>query len=129
MKHKVTMEVVEDGMKAFSKRVLSNARKLDRGEPLEGKTVIYFESASDMLRMLTTERVRLMEELREAGPVSITILAGKLGRNKRAVSRDVAAMREAGVLKTKYVSNAGHGRHLIVSPASKKIELKSEIYY
>jgi predicted transcriptional regulator len=129
MKHKVEMQVVEDGMKAFFKRAHENARKLDRGEPLEGKTVIYFESASDMLRMLTTERVRLMEELREAGPVSITILAGKLGRNKRAVSRDVAAMREAGVLKTKYVSNAGHGRHLIVSPASKKIELKSEIYY
>jgi predicted transcriptional regulator len=68
-----------------------------------------------------------MRELRTAGPLSITILADSLGRNKRAVSRDVTAMREAGVLKTKYVSNAGHGRHLIVMPAAKRVELKSTL--
>jgi predicted transcriptional regulator len=127
MPHKVKIEVVEDGMDAFFKRVRSNARKLDRGEPIPNESVIFFESSIDMLRMLTTERVKLMRELRAAGPVSITILADKLGRNKRAVSRDVTAMREAGVLKTKYVSNAGHGRHLLVMPAAKRVELKSTL--
>jgi predicted transcriptional regulator len=114
-------------MEAFSKRVIANARKLDRGEPLPNETVIFFESSVDMLRMLTTERVKLMRELRIKGPISITILADTLGRNKRSVSRDVTAMREAGVLKTKLVSNAGHGRQLIVMPAAKRVELKSTL--
>jgi len=127
MAHKVKIEIVKDGMDAFFKRAHSNARKLDRGEPIPSETVIYFENSIDMLRMLTTERVRLMRELRATGPLSITILADSLGRNKRAVSRDVTAMREAGVLKTKYVSNAGHGRHLIVMPAAKRVELKSTL--
>jgi len=127
MKHNVTMEVVEDGLAAFSKRVLANARKLDRGESIEDKTVIYFENAYDMFKMLTTERVRLMRELRSAGPVTITILADSLGRNKRAVSRDIAAMRAAGVLKTSYVTNTGHGRKLLIKPVAKRIELKSTI--
>jgi predicted transcriptional regulator len=112
-------------MDAFFKRVRANARKLDRGESLPNESVIFFENSVDMLRMLTTERVKLMRELRTKGPISITILADSLGRNKRSVSRDVTAMREAGVLKTKLVPNAGHGRQLIVSPAAKRVELKS----
>ncbi len=125
MPRKVTVAIVEDGMDAFFKRVRANARKLDRGESLPNESVIFFENSVDMLRMLTTERVKLMRELRTKGPISITILADSLGRNKRSVSRDVTAMREAGVLKTKLVPNAGHGRQLIVSPAAKRVELKS----
>jgi predicted transcriptional regulator len=127
MPRKVTVAIVEDGMDAFFKRVRANARKLDRGEPLPNESVIFFENSVDMLRMLTTERVKLMRELRTKGPISITILADTLGRNKRSVSRDVTAMREAGVLKTKLVSNAGHGRQLIVMPAAKRVELKSTL--
>lgn len=127
MPRKVTVAIVEDGMDAFFKRVRANARKLDRGEPLPNESVIFFENSVDMLRMLTTERVKLMRELRTKGPISITILADSLGRNKRSVSRDVTAMREAGVLKTKLVSNAGHGRQLIVMPAAKRVELKSTL--
>jgi len=125
MRHKINVEVVEDGFKAFFKKTHERARALDRGEKIPSETTVYFESAADMFRMLTTQRVRLMQELRETGPVSITILADSLGRNKRAVSRDVSSMREAGVLKTEYAANAGHGRRLIVKPIAKRVELKT----
>jgi len=115
------------GIDGFFRRARAHAQALDRGEALPNEMVIAFENPSDLLRMLSAEKQRLMDSLREAGPVSITVLADKLGRNKRAVSRDVSLMRHHGLLKTKYVSNAGHGRNLVVMPVAKRIELKSTI--
>jgi predicted transcriptional regulator len=124
---KIKIIVDKTGIDGFFRRTLAHARALDRGDRTPNDSIIAFESASDMLRVFNSERVRLIETLRTTGPVSITILAETPGRNKRAVSRDVAAMRQACVLKTELVSNAGNGRQLIVMPAARRVELKSTL--
>ncbi|MDP9039739.1 MAG: hypothetical protein M3O02_10775 [Acidobacteriota bacterium] len=50
-----------------------------------------------------------------------------LGRNRRAVSRDVTTLKEHGLVTTRYVTNPGHGRNLVVRRAAKRLELKAAI--
>ncbi len=127
MARKIKIIVDKTGIDGFFRRARAHACALDNGEPIPDESVIAFENPLDMFRVLTTERVRLIGSLRETGETPISELAIRLGRNKRAVSRDVSAMREAGVLKTKYVTNPGHGRQLLVMPAAKKVELTSTL--
>lgn len=127
MTRKVSVVVDKAGAEGFFRRAREHARVLDAGEDLPDETVIAFEDPADMMKMLTSARIRLLASLRQDGEVRITDLAARLGRDKRAVSRDVIAMREHGLLLTKYVSNAGHGRNLVVMPSAKRVELKAAI--
>jgi predicted transcriptional regulator len=127
MTRKVSVLVVEDGMDEFFKRAHNHARILDRGEALPGETTIIFEDPVQLLGMLTVERKRLLYTLRDEGATPITALAERLGRDKRAVSRDVSAMRERGMVKTKYVFDAGKKRNMVVMPTAKRLELKAAI--
>jgi len=127
MKGKTSIIVDERGMEGFFERAHARAQAMDRGERLPSERVIAFERAEDMLRMMTTERVRLLDDLRNAGESRITDLAARLGRDKRAVGRDVNDMREHGLVRTKYITNAGHGRKLVVMPTAKRLKLKAAI--
>jgi predicted transcriptional regulator len=123
----VSLIVDESGAEGFFKRARAHAQALDRGEKIPARTVIAFENSADFFRMITGERMRLLELLRDVGESPITELAAQLNRNKRAVSRDVSELREHGLLLTKYVTNAGHGRNLVVMRAAKRLELKAAI--
>lgn len=127
MTRKVKISVDPSGAEGFFRRAREHARALDRGEVLKEEAVIAFEDPADMMHMLTTERIRLLGSLKRDGAAPITDLALRLGRNKRAVNRDVVALREHGLLATRYVTNTGHGRNLVVSPAAKRLELKASI--
>ncbi|GAC1430947.1 MAG: hypothetical protein NVSMB62_28160 [Acidobacteriaceae bacterium] len=127
MKRKVNVVVVEDGVDEFFRRARRNARALDRGEILPDESTIIFEDPAHLLRMLTAEKKELMKALRSGGPTPIGALAERLGRDKRAVSRDVAAMREHGLVRTEYVAGAGKRRNLVVMPTAKRLELKAAI--
>jgi predicted transcriptional regulator len=128
MTRKVSVIVDRDGAEGFFRRAQEHARALDTGEELPDETVIAFEDPAEMMKMLTSARMRLLALLREGGEVRTADLAERLGRDKRAVSRDVMAMRAHGLVLTKYVSNAGHGRNLVVMPSAKRVELKAAIY-
>ena len=127
MAGKVSVIVDESGAGGFFKRARSHAKALDRGETIRSETVIAFEDPADFMRMITRERLRLLESLRDAGESPITELALRLKRNKRAVSRDVSALKEHGLLVTKYVTNAGHGRNLVVMRTAKRLKLRAAI--
>ncbi|HZY62141.1 MAG TPA: hypothetical protein VFE38_06395 [Edaphobacter sp.] len=127
MTRKVSIAVDRNGLKNFFRDSLERAKALDRGELLPEEVRITFEDPSEMMRMLTTERVRLLDSLKHEGEAQITDLAVRLGRNKRAVSRDVSVLREHGLLITKYVTNSGHGRNLVVSSAARVLELRAAI--
>jgi predicted transcriptional regulator len=127
MTRKVNVLVVEDGVDEFFKRAHEHARMLDRGELLPGETTIIFEDPAQLLGMLTKERKRLLHSLRDEGATPLAALAERLGRDRRSVSRDVTAMREHGLVKTKYVVGAGKRRNLVVAPAAKRLELKAAI--
>lgn len=117
----------KSGSAGFFRRAKAHARALDRGELLKEEVVIAFEDPADFLKVMTKERFRLLASLQKEGSKPITDLASGLGRQKRAVTRDVTALSKYGLLKKKLVVNAGHGRHLIVTPVAKRIELKASI--
>lgn len=127
MSRKISILADREGKEGFFRRAHAHARALDAGERLPDEVVIAFEDPADMLKMLTAERLRLLTSLRDAGETRISDLADRLGRDKRAVSRDVNAMRVHGLVLTKYVANAGHGRNLVVMPLAKRVELKAAI--
>jgi len=66
MKSKV---IFETGTAAeFFERTKEHARKLDRGEKLAPEIRFTFEDPADLLRVLSTERLRLLKTRNEANP-------------------------------------------------------------
>lgn len=110
----------------FFRRVLTHAEKLDRGEDIEPGITITFEDPLEMLNILTSERVRLLRTSK-AGALPISDLASALDRDVRAVSRDVVRLERAGLLRTSYRVNPGHGRYKVVEPVAKEYVLTASI--
>ena len=113
-------------MDEFFERVRKNAAKLDRGERIRPGITITFEDPLEMLNVLTSERVRLLGKAK-AGAVPISDLASRLKRDVRAVSRDVVRLEKAGLLRTSYRVNPGHGRYKVVEPVAKEYNLVASI--
>jgi predicted transcriptional regulator len=107
-----------DGFEGIRKRSKERAKKLDRGELLEGEKILTFENA---FTTLTRARIGVYRKVREKESVSITALAGSLKRPREAVSRDVTALHSVGLVRLRNVANPGHGRTVMVSPVAKKI--------
>ncbi len=122
MSKKVKVRVTNDGLKGFFGRALEHARKLDRGEKLAAQMTISFENPSDIMQILSPQRIRVLEFAKKRGrPVSS--LASGLKRDTRAVSRDVELLEQFGLLRTRYEANPGHGRRRIVEPCAEKYQL------
>ena len=110
----------------FFARAKEHARALDRGEVLPKELSITFEDASDMVSVLSAQRLRLLQAARrEELPVSQ--LALNLKRDVRAVSRDIALLEQFGLLTTRYEVNPGHGRQRIISSTAKKFQLMAVV--
>ncbi len=111
----------------FVDRVRRNAAKLDRGDSVRPEITITFEDPLEMLDVLTAARVRLLRKTKAAGALPISELASGLKRDVRAVSRDVLRLEKAGLLRTSYRVNPGHGRFKVVEPLAKKYALMAII--
>jgi predicted transcriptional regulator len=122
MSKRATVNITNDGAKGFFTRAREHARKLDRGEEPGLELTISFESAADMMKVLSPERVRILTAARE-GVHSVSILASELNRDTRAVSRDVDLLERFGLLSTRYEVNPGHGKLRIVEPRADKYRL------
>lgn len=110
----------------FFGRVRAHAEKLDRGESLPAEITISFENPMELLNILTPERVRLLRQAK-TGLLPISDLASGLGRDVRAVSRDVILLEKAGLLRTSYRANPGHGRRKIVEPVAREYKLTANL--
>ncbi len=110
----------------FFSRLSGNAEKLDRGESLPAEITISFEDPMELLNVLTAERVRLLRRAK-AGSLPISDLASGLKRDVRAVSRDVILLEKAGLLRTSYRANPGHGRLKIVEPVAQEYRLTASL--
>ena len=106
----------------FFDRLRERAKKLDRGETLPPGITISFEDPMDLLKVITSERVRLLRRVKEESQ-QISVLALGLKRDVRAVSRDVSLLEKAGLLRTSYRSNPGHGRLKVVEPVAQEYKL------
>ena len=116
------VNIATGSVDAFFDRVRNHAAALDRNEPIAPEITITFEDPLEMLNVLSAERVRLLRKAK-SGAVPIVALASGLKRNVRAVSRDVDRLEKAGLLRTSYRVNPGHGRHKIVEPVAREYNL------
>lgn len=121
---KVTLRA--DGLKGHRARALERARKIDQGELLEKEVALNFADPLDMASVLTAQRMRLLTMVRRER-LSITGLAAALKRDPKSVRRDVIKLEEAGVVRTYFNVNPGHGRVKLVAPAAEQIELTTII--
>lgn len=118
--------VATGSAEAFIARSLARARKLDRGARLAPELTMTFEDPSDLVRVLSAERVRLLNAVRaKATPVSE--LALTLRRDRKSVRRDVSLLESFGLVKSHEEPNPGHGRRRIVAPCAKKYQLVATI--
>ena len=111
---------------AFFRRSTTRAQKLDRGEKLLPEMRLTFEDPADLLRVLTTQRVRVLDAVRK-NPAPVSELATVLKRDRTAVRRDVRILMTFGLVNTREETNPGHGRRKIVGPMASKCELVTTI--
>jgi len=104
----------------------SNARRLDRGKRLEPGLTLSFEDPADFLEVITPARVRLLQEI-DRKAVAIFALAVALARDPSAVRRDVALLESKHLVRTRKVSNPGHGTRTLVERAAASIELSASV--
>ena len=124
MKNKVTLEI--GTLDEYVERSRERAKKLDRGEKLAPEIRLTFEDPADLLRVLAGERLRVLRTIREQR-TTVSGLAAILGRDRKAVSRDVKLLESLGLLKTYRESNPGHGVNTIVEPLAKKYHLTATL--
>jgi predicted transcriptional regulator len=123
---KSKIEVRSESTESFFDRLRDHARKLDRSEVLAATVTISFEDPVEMSRVLSSERVRLLRCVK-AKSQQISVLASGLKRDVRAVSRDVSLLEKAGLVRTTYRSNPGHGRLKVVEPVAQNYRLVASL--
>ena len=120
------VKVSSGTVEAFVERSLERARKLDRRERLPSEITMTFEDPSDLVRVLSAERVRVLYAVR-AKPAPVSKLAATLRRDRKAVRRDVSLLESFGLVKTREEANPGHGRRRVVEPRAAKYQLVATI--
>jgi predicted transcriptional regulator len=118
--------VKSGAVEAFIERSLKRARKMDRGERLPSEITMTFEDPSDLIRVLSAERVRMLRAVR-AMPAPVSELALALRRDRKAVRRDVSLLQSFGLVNTREEANPGHGRRRVVEPRAAKYRLVATI--
>lgn len=86
----IQVESVETGFRRFK-------QAWETGE-YQGE-FITFDSIETMLKTLTSRRWELVRMLQKQGPMSLRALARQLGRDVKNVHRDVAALKEIGLIE------------------------------
>jgi len=125
-KRAVNMKVSTGTADEFFERSLERARKIDRGEKLIPEITLTFEDPAEMMQLLSTQRVRIIECLRK-NSVPISELATILKRDRKAVSRDVKLLESFGLVKTHDTPNPGHGKMKVVETLAAKYQLVATI--
>lgn len=118
--------IAVEGFEAMRKRSLERARRLDRREHVEAERRISFEHPEDMASFLSSRRLNVLRAAMEQ-PRSVTELAAALKRNRPAVSRDVRALKQVGLIELNKQSNPGHGQVQIVRASARKFEFRFQL--
>ena len=107
----------------FFRRGKLLARLADAGAPLPEERTVSFEDPADLLRLLTASRLDLFRSVKDA-PGSITVIAGRLHRDRSAVKRDVDQLAQAGLvtIETKILAGHGHMKEVRASAACVRLE-------
>ena len=110
----------------FFQRGHKIARLADRAESLPEEYVISFEDPAEMLKLLTTTRLALLQTLKEQ-PGSITQLAQRLHRNRSAVKRDVDVLARYGLVTVEPIIFPGRDQMEEIHPRAGRLRLEASI--
>lgn len=96
----------------FRDDVIKTWKAAERGEERESAydLVLSFPDLSWLAKILSPERLRIIQTIREQKPESIYQLAKILGRATTNVQKDVHALAEFGILELKIVKKKGQKR-------------------
>jgi len=123
---KTRVQIRVSSTEDFFARMKTLAQRLERGEEVSSGITVSFEDPQEMMRVLSSQRARLLRCVREQA-MPIAELASELSRDIRAVSRDVNMLEEAGLLRSSYQTNPGHGRLRIVEPVAQEYLLQATL--
>lgn len=95
------------------------------GRRLKPHVSVSFESVGALLAVLSPKRYELFEAVkRHGGFESIEDLAREVDRDRAAVSRDLKALGDAGLLQVREAVFPGHGKRTEVAPVAEKLHLE-----
>lgn len=110
----------------FFERGRNYAKRVRSGAPLGKSHLITFEDPIDMMRILSPAKLALLRAVK-AHPGSIGSIAARLGRDRSAVTREVAQLRRVGLVRVVEEVLPGHGRMKKVSSVASEIRLEAII--
>ena len=93
----------------FFSRGKALARLADAGQPIPEERTVSFEDPADLLRLLTARRLDVFRSVK-GEPGSITVIAGRLHRDRSAVKRDVDQLAQVGLVTIETKTLPGHGQ-------------------
>ena len=93
----------------FFRRGKVLARLADAGQPMPEERTVSFEDPADLLRLLTASRLDVFRSVK-GEPGSITVIAGRLHRDRSAVKRDIDQLARVGLVTIETKTLPGHGR-------------------
>lgn len=120
MKNVILKAGTEQG---FFQRGKTLARLADAGKLLPEERTISFEDPAELLGLLTASRLDVFRSVKNE-PGSITVIAGRLHRDRSAVKRDIDQLAHAGLvtIETKVLPGHGHMKEVRASATRFRLE-------
>lgn len=102
------------------------ARLADAGQPMPEERTVSFEDPADLLRLLTASRLEVFRSVKSE-PGSITVIAGRLQRDRSAVKRDVDQLAQVGLVTIETKPLPGHGHMKEIRAAAGIFRLEATV--
>jgi len=115
---KIPVVVKNESIKEFFKRGRDVAKLIDQKNHIVPARIISFEDVHDLVKFLTETKLNLISAVRKKA-ISISDLSKTLNRSRSAVGKDIQLLESVGILKSKYITNSGHGRLRIITTFDK----------
>ena len=110
----------------FFRRGKVLARLADAGQPMPEERTVSFEDPADLLRLLTASRLEVFRSVK-GEPGSITVIAGRLQRDRSAVKRDVDQLALVGLVTIETKPLPGHGHMKEIRAAAGIFRLEATV--
>ncbi|TAN44154.1 MAG: ArsR family transcriptional regulator [Nitrospirae bacterium] len=89
----------------FISEIKRDLKRISKGEEVENRSTLSFESMKALRSFITDERLRLLRTIKKFSPESIYELAKLLKRDTKNVSDDVHFLSELGLIDIKESKN------------------------
>ena len=110
----------------FFRRGKVLARLADAGQPMPEERTVSFEDPADLLRLLTASRLEVFRSVK-GEPGSITVIAGRLQRDRSAVKRDIDQLAQVGLVTIETKPLPGHGHMKEIRAAAGIFRLEATV--